>query len=197
MRVAEAGAHAPALAEASTALGVLCRASGQPAAAIAPLERAADLARQWSVAYLRAFSFSWLALGYAFCGRVHDAKVLLDDCEAQRVWEHVRLQWSRIVVRLGEARLHIGEPRRAARLAEHGLALATSIGEPVCEVEALMLKARLARRGDPTPRTSAPPHVGEAIALCDRLGLHALARRLRTGLAHTHRTPVRPRASAG
>jgi DNA-binding SARP family transcriptional activator len=195
MRVAHTGEHAPSLVEAWTALGVLSVARGAPADALAPLERAAHLARHWNLPYLRSFSFSWLALVYAQCGRLDEARTLLDECEALRVWEHVRLQWSRIVVRLGEARLLLGQAPHAARLAERGLALASSIGEPAGEVEAQVLKARLAHQSG-SDRGASRLHLEKAIEGALRIGLQALARRLRTELMCEDPGVAPPRTSS-
>jgi len=188
MRVARAGDHAPSVAEASTATAVLCLASGQPAAAIPALERAADIARRWQLAYLRSFSASWLALAYARDGGHDAAKRLLDECEDAQVWEQVRLQWSRIVVRLGEGRLLLGDAPRAMVLADRGLELARSIGEPLGEIEARSLIASLALHGGPRGRAQAIDELSVAIAMSNRLGLDALALRLRGQLARVRTT---------
>jgi tetratricopeptide (TPR) repeat protein len=193
LQVAEAGDHIPSSAEALTTLAVLRLACGRPGDAIAPLERATELAQTCGVPYLGSFSGSWLALAYARCRRDDDAKIVLDECEARRVWEHVRLQWSRIVVRLGEARRLIGHIDRAGHLGEQGYMLAKSIGEPLGEIEALRLLARASSRRPPT-RTSG---LRDALAVAERIRVPGVTRELRAELTQSRHRPARSRATAG
>jgi hypothetical protein len=151
-------------------------AEDRPANAIPPLERASELGRAWPIEYVLSFSLSWLALAYARCGRCDEARSLIEECERERVWERVRLQWSRIVVRLGQAHLVLGDAAPARALADRGLVLARSIGEPAGEAEARTLMAEITllegSNGD------ALPHLDAAATIARRLGLGPLLARI-------------------
>ena len=152
-RVAEQGDHALTTAETSIATGVVHLGEGRPIDAIPALAQALDLARTAHITYVHAFSSSWLALAHARCGHDREAAALADECEDRRVWEHVRLQWSRILARIAEARRLLGDEARARALAERGLALAREVGEPPGEADALAVLTRLA-----TGASGARPH---------------------------------------
>jgi tetratricopeptide (TPR) repeat protein len=185
-RVARDSEHVLTVAETATAVGVLHLARDRPADAIPALQRALELARAWRIAYIRSFSGVWLALAHARCGRVSDAGSLLDECESGRIWEGLRLQWSRIIVRLAEGRGLLGDARRAHALAAEGLALARAIGEPAGAAEALALLAGLALRRKPAGVSEALGHLTEAVALAERLRLRPLGARLQSLVAAAH-----------
>jgi len=144
VRIAEAKEYLNSLVVALCRLGELHLRRGDPAAAIAVLERDVQLCQVAEILTVYAWATPCLGLAYALSGRGSEARPLLEQAVEHGTKGTGDLAWQIGIT--GEGYLRSGDLENAARLADRSLRLSRDANERGDEAWALRLLGEITAR---------------------------------------------------
>jgi tetratricopeptide (TPR) repeat protein len=179
------------LVMAQLALGVARLNQGDLVPAIASLERAVAVCREWDIVDWLGGAATALGLALVLEGRVSEGRAIAHEGLSRIA--RARGPSSGLLVTTGEAELEAGDPDAALALAEQALGLARKRGEQGSVARTLRLLGAIASEretaaGRPTgSRHDAAILFGQALALAGELGMRPLAAHCHLGLGKLYR----------
>jgi class 3 adenylate cyclase/tetratricopeptide (TPR) repeat protein len=179
VQFAETLNHPYTLAFACRALGNVHAMRGEYRHAIAPLERASALCREWNLHFMTPLMLQTLGYAHALSGRVADGVELLQQSLTAGEAIGFKMYIMPTLWQMAEARLLVGDTDAALACAERALALACESGQRAHEAWTLRVLGEIAARRDPSDAAAAEARLDEAQALARALGLRPL-------VAHCH-----------
>jgi tetratricopeptide (TPR) repeat protein len=150
--------------------------------AIARLEIAERLTREWDIIVMRPAAVTSLGFAYAIAGQSHAAAALLD--EALRLPPNVHL-WSGGGW-LGEGLLRLNRIEEASRVAADDLLFATKIGARADEAWALRLLGEIHSHPESLNPKQAGENYGQALALARELNMRPLVAHCHLGMGRQY-----------
>jgi DNA-binding NtrC family response regulator/tetratricopeptide (TPR) repeat protein len=193
IRIAEVLDHPYSLANVCWHLACLHIIRGEFNHAVALLERALALSREWNLTFFSVLSTGSLGYAYALSGRVAEGIPLLEHAlsaiETMRLGVHQPL----FLAYLGEAYVLAARFGDALAFAGRALTLAHERGQRGWEVRPLWLLGEVTARRDPPEKAEA--HYRDALALAEELGMRPLVAHCHLGIGKLfRRTGDRQRA---
>jgi len=182
VQLAEAIGHPFSLVWACLNLGHLESLRGDFAAAAMPIERAAALSREWSLAYLTPIALAALGHVYAESGRVEEGVSWLQQSLTAYASASIGYLHSMSTAQLGSAYLLASRADEARACGERAVGLARERGERGYEAWALRLLGETAAFRDCPDAARAEAHFGASMALASELGMRPLVAHCRLGL---------------
>jgi tetratricopeptide (TPR) repeat protein len=155
---------------------------GEPAPALARLERALALCGHGEEPLYYPRVLGALGSAHALEGRPDQAVELLEHAAAESRAIRLRYGYAGLLTSLGDACLGAGHFDEASRLAAEAVALTRERGERGDEGWAVHLKAEIAARRGPPDAAEAAAAYREALAIAEGLEMRPLAARCRLGL---------------
>jgi class 3 adenylate cyclase/tetratricopeptide (TPR) repeat protein len=177
LRIAETLDHPYSLVVGSWGPALAYRLKGEFAHAMALLERALALSRDWNLPTLLPITAGFLGSVYVLSGRVAEGLSLLE--QGQNAHESFQ---TRMVAQLGEACMRAGRLEDARAFAGRALALSRERGQRGDEAWSLGLLGEFAVNADPPGADLADEHYWQALALATELGMRPLVAHCRYGL---------------
>jgi tetratricopeptide (TPR) repeat protein len=185
IRIAEVLDHPYSLANVCWHLACLHIIRGEFNHAVALLERALALSREWNLTFFSALSTGSLGYAYALSGRVAEGIPLLEHAlsaiETMRLVVHQPL----FLAYLGEAYVLADRLGDALAFAGRALTLAHERGQRGWEVRPLWLLGEVTARRDPPEKAEA--HYRDALALAEELGMRPLVAHCHLGFSKLYR----------
>jgi tetratricopeptide (TPR) repeat protein len=183
VEIAESANHPVSLAPASSVLGHLHLRMGEPARALASLERGRDLSQGSRLNLWLPVAESWLGLAYVGVGRSAEGLALLEAAVArERSMERLAHHSARLAA-LGDGYAAVGRWKEARDEVTRALDLARRQGERGNEAHALRLHGEIAFRQDGADLAAAVTFLEAALTLAAELEMAPVAARCRLGLA--------------
>jgi tetratricopeptide (TPR) repeat protein len=187
VRIAEVIDHPYSLVCASWGPAYVHGVRGNHSQAIAVLERALAVARDWNVIAASPTTTSWLGFMYAMSGRVEEGFSLMQQALMAAESLGLKFDHSLMVVHLGEACVLADLLEDAGVFADRALTLTRERGERGWEAWALRLLGEIAARRDPPDVATAEGYYRQAMTLATELGMHPLVAHCHLGLGKLYR----------
>jgi tetratricopeptide (TPR) repeat protein len=189
IRIAETASHAASLATACSVLGNLYLRRGEPADAVAVLERGYELSQAGDLHIWTPNAESWLGLAYVTLGRVDEGLRLLQSAvERERSMRRLAHHAVRLTA-LAEGLVRVGRGAEALGAVAQALALARNQGERGNEAHAHRAGGDIAAGAASSADAEAAYQHG--LALAAELEMRPVAARCHLGLARLWRASGR------
>jgi tetratricopeptide (TPR) repeat protein len=192
VRIAESVGHPSSRIMASWGIGLLHLIRGDLDAAIRPLERGVGICRATDIRFWLPITATNLGYAYALAGRLDEGRPLLDEALDVAREINLRLGRSVLVGHLAEASLLAGHPGEALEHALAALDLSREHRERGREAWTLRLIGEIQARHPDANLDAAESALGEALAICEALGLRPLLARCHLALGELHQRRDKP-----
>ena len=169
------------------AVGVVSSRRGDFDSAIPSLEGAVEVARHGNLQLMVTSGLGWLGHAYLLAGRPSEAVAALEESLSERAEIRFGAFHHHNLAILAEARLSIGEPGEAERLAREAFESCRRQRQRGWEAESLRVLAEIAAHPDRLEPGKAASHYREAMILAEELGMRPLVAHCHLGLGQLAR----------
>ncbi|MGF1477142.1 MAG: AAA family ATPase [Geminicoccaceae bacterium] len=163
-------------------MGYFWAAKGDFPQAIATLEQAYGLIRDWNLTYLSPFTMGFLGHSYAMAGRLAEGRSLLQQALARYEAIGLGLFRALVGVQLAEVQLAAGQAAEAQRTLDASLRFARQRGERGFEVHGLRVQGEVSAHPSISDLGKAETELTTALKQAERLGMRPLASHCRLSL---------------